>query len=167
MTFPAVFRIIALLLMERLFTPEESFFDSLHDMPRRWPKDFRRFMFLIFACTSVSLLALFLYKIPRIHKVPLLWNIFMGPVSEFCVGTICGAAAWMIRKARPAARGWAIAASLTYILMFLLQFFFPTRNVWWDSHRQLELLVGILGVVCFAWPDKQDDSSTAASINSR
>jgi len=113
-------------------------------------------MFLIFAGTSVSFLALFLYKILRIHNVPLLWNIFMGPVSAFWVAAICGAAAWTIWKARPAARGWAIAASLSYILLFLLQFFFPTRNVWWDSHRQLELLVGLLGVVCFAWPDKQD-----------
>jgi hypothetical protein len=146
--------------MDRVFTPEESLFDCFFDqgLPRRWPGDFRKLMFWIFAGTSVGFLGIFIYKIPRILKVPLLWNILMGPISALWIAAICGAAAWAIWKVKPSARGWAIAASLTYILFFLLQFFFPTRNMWWDRYRQLELLGGLLGVVCFAWPDKQADS---------
>jgi hypothetical protein len=155
-----VFRIIALLPMDRVFAPEQRLFDDFFDrkLPRRWPGDFRKLMFWVFAFTSVGFLGALVYKIPRILKVPLLWNILMGPISALWIAAICGAAAWTIWKAKPSARGWAIAASLTYILFFLLQFFFPTRNIWFDRYRQLELLGGLLGVICFAWPDKQADS---------
>jgi hypothetical protein len=55
-------------------------------------------------------------------------------------------------------------ASLTYILIFLRQFIFPFRPVWWDPYYLLELSVGLIGLLSFAWPDKQADSSRAEGI---
>ena len=152
--------------MNRVFAPNESVVEWLFDrkLPRRWPADFRKLMFWIFMVTSVGLLGVFLYKIPRASRVPLLWNMLMGPISSLWMAAIFGAAAWTIWKARPTARGWAIAASLTYVLFFLLQFSFPTRNVWLDRYRLLELFCGLLGLVCFGWPDKQAGSSHAEDI---
>jgi hypothetical protein len=124
-------------------------------------------MFWVFLASSLSSVARFLYLISKFHSFPFLYNVLFGPV--FCVysGAIAGAAAWTIWKRDPGARGWAILACLMYILIFLRQFIIPVRAVWWDHHYLVELFAGIVGLISFAWPDKEVDSAQPQTINSR
>jgi len=124
-------------------------------------------MFWVFLFSSLWSVAWFLYLMSKPHSFPLLWNLLVGPV--FCVyfAAIAGAAAWTIWKRDAGARGWAIVACLMYILTFLRQFIIPVRAVWWDQYYLVELFAGLVGLVSFAWPDKQADSSHPESINSR
>ena len=48
--------------------------------------------------------------------------------------------------------GWAIAASLMYVLIFLRQFIIPLRPAL--DHDAGNLFVGIVGLVTFLWPSK-------------
>jgi endogenous inhibitor of DNA gyrase (YacG/DUF329 family) len=116
-------------------------------------------MFWIFLGSSLSSVAWFLYLMSKPHSFPLLWSVLVGPV--FCVysAAIAGAAAWTIWKRDAGARGWAIVACFMYILTFLRQFIIPVRAGWWDQHYLVELFAGLVGLVSFAWPDKQVDSS--------
>jgi hypothetical protein len=124
-------------------------------------------MFWVFLASLLSSVGRFLYLMSKPYSFPLLWNVLFGPV--FCVysAAIAGVAAWTIWKRDAGARGWAIFACLMYILIFLRQFIIPARAVWWDHHYLIELFAGLVGLVSFAWPDKQVDSSYPQTINSR
>jgi hypothetical protein len=111
-------------------------------------------MFWIFATTSLIFLADVLYTIPR-HYRP---SIFLvGPIFHVHIAVISGMAAWTIWKGKSWARGWAIAASLMYVLLFLRQFIGPTRPAW--DHHVGALLIGLIGLVSFAWRDESVNSS--------
>jgi len=120
----------------------------------QWPADFRKFMFWIFAMTSLVFLADVLYTIPRHYKLSIL---FAGPILHIHMAVVSGVAAWTIWKGKSWARGWAIAASLMFFLFFLRQFIIPIRPGW-DHHLGV-LFLGLLGLVSFAWPDKPVNSS--------
>jgi hypothetical protein len=92
---------------------------------------------------------------PRPHT--LLQKVLIGPMFSVQMAAICGVALWAIWRDKSWARDWAAAASSIYLLYFLRQFIIPVRPVW-DHHVSM-LLVGILGVVVFSWPDKQVDVS--------
>jgi hypothetical protein len=54
---------------------------------------------------------------------------------------------WTIWKRKPAARGFAIAASVMQILIFVGQFISPARLAW-DYHAGA-LLLGVVGLLAF------------------
>ena len=58
--------------------------------------------------------------------------------------TISVVACLTVLKRRPSARGWAIAASFSYILLYLLQETF----IWW--HGLINLLLGLIGLMIFS-----------------
>jgi hypothetical protein len=101
------------------------------------------------------------------HSFPLLWSVLVGPVFCLYFAAITGTAAWTIWKRDAGARGWAMVACLMYILTFLRQYVIPVRAVWWDRYYLVELFAGLVGLVSFAWRDKQVDSSHPEGINSR
>lgn len=135
----------------------------------RWPI-FRKLMFWIFAATSLSFLvlilyALILYTLPSPHDArsgsmwqavgtesPLLWGLLVGTPFSVCMAALSGIAAWTIWKAHPWARGWAIAASLMYVVIFIRPFIFPIGLAW--DHHLVALSVGLVGLFSFVLPHR-------------
>ena len=151
--------------MNRVFAPDESPFEGLWPPSSRWPIDFRKLMFWIFAATSLGFLALILYRLPSPHDAgsdnmwkaagtesPLLWGLLVRPAFSVCIAALSGIAAWTIWKAHPWARGWAIAASLMYLVIFVRPFILPTGLAW--DHHLVALSVGLVGLFSFVWPDR-------------
>src|ERR1700693_5036335 len=99
----------------------------------RWPADYRRIACNIFTITPVLCLANILYIIHQHYAFSLLRNVLTGPIFSVHMAAISGMAAWTVWKNKTWARGWAIAASLLFILMFLRQFIIPMRPAW-DHH---------------------------------
>jgi hypothetical protein len=130
----------------------------------QWPTDFRKFMFWIFGLTSLGFVANTLYTIPQPHTLPLLANMLVGPIFSVHMAAISGVAALTIWYGKAWARGWAIAASLMYILMFLRQFIVHVRPTW--DHHVVPLLVGVLGLVSFGWRDKPVNPSRSGCADS-
>jgi len=139
--------------MNRVFEPGESIFFDSQRFRYGWPGDFRRFMFWAFAATSVFFFPLALYRLPHPHFVSLLRSVLVGPFFEFNLAALSGLAAWTIWKAHPSARGWAIGANLLYLLMFVRPFFIPMRPV--PDRNLISLILGIVGLAAFAWPDRK------------
>jgi hypothetical protein len=131
----------------------------------RWPTDFRQFMFWIFAVWPLLSLAqiLYLYSLHRLYWFPLLRNMLIGPWFSVHTDAISGLAASSIWKGKPWARGWAIAGSLMFLVMYFRQFIItvpPSRD-----HHLVVLFIGILGLAAFVWPDKHVDASRSCSAN--
>src|SRR5260370_5208502 len=78
--------------MNAVFTPDERTMESLWpptgQWPRRWPTDFRKLMFWIFAATALIFTPFILYTVPRPHPVSLLRNLLNGPIPHGC--DFCG-----------------------------------------------------------------------------
>src|SRR5580658_6758999 len=117
--------------MNRVFEPDESFVESFFELQWppafRWPKDFRRIMFWVFAGTAIVFLALAFFGIPHIDNVSFLRSLLVGRIFESSLAAVSGMAALAIWKAHPFARGWAIAASLLYLSVFMRPFLIPIR----------------------------------------
>jgi len=122
-----------------------------------WPTDFRRFMCWIFLATSLQYLTISLRSIPySLHQysaVPLLRILLTAPIISVVMATLSGVAWWTIWKGKASAKGWAIATSLVYILIFLRHFIIPIGPVW--GRQAGALILGIIGLVAFLWRDKQ------------
>jgi len=139
--------------LNRVFELDEPLFEGMTWPPSlRWPADFRKFLFYYFGATSLWSAAGILYMLSQPHKIPLLRNLLVGPIFLVHVAAISGVAAWTIWNGKSWARGWAIAASLLPILIFLRQFIIPVRPGW--DHYLVSLFVGLIGLVSFVWPDK-------------
>jgi hypothetical protein len=108
-------------------------------------------MFYSFGAVSVVSLALFLYRLPHLHSTSLI-RLLVGPIFEFTLAVVSGIAAWTVWKAHPSARGWAIAASLLYLSISIRPFLIPMRPV--RDHYLISLVLGIVGLAAFSWPDR-------------
>jgi len=142
--------------MNRVFDPSERFVDFFDGqwwpiLRFGWPRDFRRFMFYIFAGESIGFLVPAFYKLSQFHNLPLLRNLLAGPIFDLCVIALSGIAAWTIWKAHPSARGWAIAASVPFVFIFIRPFLIPMHTIL--DHNLISLVVGLVGVAAFTWPD--------------
>jgi hypothetical protein len=150
--------------MNRVFAPDETLFERRWPPTWRWPTDFRKFMFWVFGLTSLGCIALILYTIPHPHKIPLIRSLLTGSIFLVHMAAMSGMAAWTIWNEKSWARGWAIAASLMYILTFLPQFIVPVRPSW--DHHLVGLFIGLFGLVSFVWPDKPVNSLGSRSADS-
>ncbi len=121
--------------------------------------DLRRYVGWCFAFESLLNLVIsfqrILYAIHRHYAFLPLRNLF-DAASFTVMAAIFGVAWWAVWKGKPSARGWGIAASLTYILIFLRSIIFPPRSVW--GHMGT-LVVGTIGMAAFLRRDEQHDSS--------
>lgn len=111
----------------------------------------------IFAATCLGNSITFVRTLPNAirqhHALPLLQKLLYAPVFPAIVAIISGLAWWAVWKEKRSARGWGIAASLMWTLIFLRQFIIPLRPVW-DKHVGA-LLVGSIGLVAFLWYGKE------------
>ena len=125
----------------------------------RWPTEFRQFMFWMFAVSAPLSVAriLYLYLIHRLYWFPLLRNMLIGPWFSVQMAAISGVAAWSIWKGKPWARGWAIAGSLMFLVMYFRQFILTVEPSW--DHHLFVLFVGILSLAAFVWPDTEIDAA--------
>jgi hypothetical protein len=56
----------------------------------------------------------------------------------------------------PSAEAWAVAASVFHLVVFLRQFVIAMRpTITWYHCRHSSLIVGVVGIVAFLWPDQQ------------
>jgi len=108
-------------------------------------------MFWIFAFGSIGNLVAALYRQAQLGSASLLRSFLTGPLFWATLAVVSGIAAWTIWKAHPSARGWAIGASLLYLSIFLRSFLFSVRPA--RDHYLISLLVGLIGLAAFAWPD--------------
>jgi hypothetical protein len=82
------------------------------------------------------------------HALSLLHILLIPPAFSVAVALICGIAWWTVWKRKQSAKGWAIAASIMYILDFLRQFIIPL-HMW---GKDIEgLFIGVVGLVAFLW----------------
>jgi hypothetical protein len=123
----------------------------------RWPTDFRKFMGWIFAATCLRNAIAVARTLPTaIHQhyaLPLVDRLLYAPVFPAAVTVISGVAWWTVWKGKRSARGWGIAASLMWVLIFLRQFIIPLQPVW-DKHGSA-LFIGSVGLVAFLWYGKE------------
>jgi hypothetical protein len=123
----------------------------------KWPGDYRIFMDWIFALTIPASLFNIARAILHPHSRTLLQNVLVGPMFYSAMIVMGGIALWAIWKGKSWARRWAAAASSVYFLEFLRQFIIPVRPAW--DHYLSSLIVAVIGVVAFSWPDGQLDAS--------
>jgi hypothetical protein len=128
----------------------------------RWPTDFRTFMGWIFAATCLGNSIVFVRTLPNaIHQhyaLPPLYRLSYAPAFPAAVAVISGVAWWTVWKGKHSARGWGIAASLMWALIFLRQFIIPLPPVW-DKHVGA-LFIGSVGLVAFLWYGKEQVPKT-------
>jgi len=74
------------------------------------------------------------------------------------VPIVSGIAWWTVWKRKPSARLWGIAASVTYILIFLRPIIFFPASAWWRNWSALAL--GIMGLAAFLPRHERHDSET-------
>lgn len=122
-----------------------------------WPTDIRKLMCWIFLGTSLQYINISLKSIPSaVHQqssLPFLHILLLAPTLSVLMALVSGMSSWTIWKGKASAKGWAIAASLIYVLIFVRQFIIPLRPNW--DHYLVELFTGIVGLAAFLWPDKQ------------
>jgi hypothetical protein len=123
----------------------------------RWPTDFRKFMGWIFAATclvnSITFARTFPKAIHQRYALPLLQRLLYAPVFPAAVAVISGVAWWTVWKGKRSARGWGIAASFMWTLVFLRQFIIPLRPVW--GMHVGALFIGSVGLIAFLWYGKE------------
>jgi len=125
----------------------------------------RRFMGWIFAAESAQHIEVSLRSIQNtIHRNSGV-GLLIPPAFSLVVVYVSGVAWWTIWKRRSAAKGFAIAASLMQILIFVGQFIPPVRLA--SDYHVLALWIGVVGLLAFssrkqAWPPwslaRQDQS---------
>ena len=115
----------------------------------------RRFMGWIFAAESAHHVEPALRGIQNIIHRSSGVELLISPAFSLVVAYVSGVAWWTIWKGRPAAKGFAIAASLMQILIFVGQFVPPARLA--SDYHVLELWIGVVGLLAFSsrkqkWP---------------
>jgi len=94
----------------------------------------------------------FLHIIDQHYAFPYLRSLIVAAFFSFIVATISGIAWWTVWKARSSARGWAIAASLANVLVFLRATILQSEIAW--GHLGA-LVIGIIGLAAFSWRYEQ------------
>ena len=138
--------------------------------PRRrndinWPRDFRKFVAWLFLIRSVlDPLRISLQSIHFLSTQHSAFSAYRGVLGNWIfyavVAILSGAAWWKVWREARWARIWGIAASLTYILVFIRPFVIPLQPVW-DRHIS-DLLLGVIGLVVFLRPDIWADRESAS-----
>ena len=123
-------------------------------------KNVRRVLCWVFACTSLTYVVLCLrsmYTISQNSAFLTLTNLLIFVSFESVVAAITGMAWWTILKEELSARGWGIAASLMYILIFLRPIIFRLGTG--RLQHVGALVIGVIGLVKFFRPDEQQHSN--------
>jgi hypothetical protein len=120
----------------------------------------RKFMSWIYAISSLRCLQIALLRI--LHTIQrdyafLPLRSLLIPTEFSVLAIIYGLTWWAVFKGEPSARGWGIAASLTYILISLWSIIYFSRSVY--GAFGVMLATGITGLVAFLWHDERHDSS--------
>jgi hypothetical protein len=118
-------------------------------------QDTRRVMCWIFAATCLLHLMVSLrgvrYAMQQWHSPPVLRSALIAIFFSAVVSIISGAAYWSVWRNKPSGRGWAIAASIMSILVYIRSSILSSRPVW-DRHVGA-LFIGVVGLVIFLYPD--------------
>jgi hypothetical protein len=121
--------------------------------------ELRRILGWCFAFTSLLHFLVPLWRIAyRMyrHYTILIPSTLLSVTFFWVAAIIFGVAWWTVWKGRPSAKGWGIAASLTYFLIFFLHsVIFPERSIF--GHHVGALIVGTIGMVSFLRHDEQHD----------
>jgi len=123
-------------------------------------KDVKKVLCWIFGATSVlySLMsAQSVYGISRRYTMLGAHDLLLTFLFQVLVATLTAVAWWTILKDMPTARGWGIAASLTYVLIFLRPVILSLRSAW--PHHVGALIIGVVGLLIL-WRDEQSGPAT-------
>lgn len=132
--------------------------------PPRWPIDYRRLMCLSFVFSFLGSLANIVLAIYHPRSRSLLQNVLVGPIFDVHMAAISGLACWTIWKEKTWGRGWATAASLLFVVVFLRQFIVVVRPTW--EHHVSALILGILGLASFWSRDKLTSNPSHRDLDS-
>jgi hypothetical protein len=118
-------------------------------------KALRKFMGWVFAVTSLVSIwmasRLILYQIHRhytFRRLSILLLVLLLDVIFPVLAVIWGVAWWKLRNENPSTKGWGIAASLAYILFFLMGGYHCWRSL--PGPSCVVLAVGVTGLVAFS-----------------
>ena len=118
---------------------------------RNWPQDFRKFMAWLFAIACVGNSVAFSRSLPvaltHHYSLSFIQRLLYAPIFPAIVAIICGTAWWTGWKEKRSARGWGIAASVMYLVIFIRQFLIPLQPV--TGRHVGALLFGIVGIYVF------------------
>jgi hypothetical protein len=144
--------------------------DVLSPQAQRWPpggtrpnrpRDFRKFMGWIFLATSVEHVRVSIGSLPGALRqpgpVPPIRLLLVAPVFSVAVSIICALAWWTVWKRKSSGRSWAVAASMICVLAFARQFVVRLPPAW--DWRVSWLWIGIVGLVAFSWPNRNQRKS--------
>lgn len=120
----------------------------------------RKFVSWIYAFSSLRCFQIALLRILRTihagHPFLPLRNLLIA--TEFSILAIIYALTWWaVFKGQPSARGWGIAASLTYIIISVWSIIYFLRPVW--GAFGVIFAIGITGLIAFWWRDERGDPS--------
>lgn len=89
------------------------------------------------------------------HAGTLLGHLLAGPIFYSAMMLTSAIALWEAWENASSAKAWAIAASAFNLVVFLRQFVISTQPTvtTWDRYRLSSLIVGVVGIVAFLWPD--------------
>lgn len=114
-------------------------------------QNIRKVLCWIFLANSLLHLAVacrvMLSAIQQHYALQVSRSLLLGAVFQVAVAAICGYAWWALWKGRPSGRTWAIAASASYLVLFLGQFL-VRQQPYWDHHVGA-LVIGVIGMAVF------------------
>lgn len=127
----------------------------------------RKVLCWIFLVTSLLNLTVFLRCVvygARYHYTPpLLLSLIVTASVSGAVALCSGFAWWTLWRKKAFAKGWAIAASASSLLIFIRPFVFPTQPAW--DHHLGALFIGIVGLIAFTWPDKHGGTDESPDVH--
>ena len=133
------------------------------DTKPNWPRDFRKFVAWLFLIDSIVNLLIISFKSIRFlsteHFAFLAYRAVFGNwIFHAVVDIVAGVAGWKVLKEARWARSWAIAASLSYIAIFILPFVISLKPTWNIG----ALLFGVIALVVFLRPSIWGNAESAS-----
>jgi hypothetical protein len=125
---------------------------------------YRKIMSWVFAFISVVCLWIALLCIIttiRYYRLILPETGLAVPAIFLVLATFFGVAWWTVWEEKPSAKKWGIAASLINNLVMLCEIIRHSRSSWSRagvllSRAGVLLAIGIVGLIAFLWPDKEE-----------
>jgi hypothetical protein len=124
----------------------------------KWPEDYRTYVIWLLALAGLAALVNVARGLAHPHWSAFPYVLLTGAGYYALSVAVWGIALWALWKEKSWARHWAVIASAMFLLDFFRQFILHAHSFPWD-YRATSLLIGVVGVLAFSWPDKTANTS--------